>query len=858
MTLASARAGLIPAETRQESVWDSPLVPAALALTAGVVLDRVAGVPFWFSLLAGAVLAAGVVVETLFGRRRMALVFLALGGAALGCAYQHFQRELYAADDVGRLVGPEPRPVRVLGLIEDEPRRLPPGEDDPLRSRPTAATASTVLNVAWIDTGGGEQAASGRVRLIVSADAHAPPGPLLAGLHPGDEIEVRGRLAAAPEPGNPGEFDLAGYWRDRGVRALLLVRQGNSAVKRERGGWWWSLSGWLAVVRGWGHATLDGHLPAHAKRVHRAVSGALLLGEGAPMTREDWAKYVRTGVLHVLAISGQHLVVVGLFLWFVLRLLGVRQRRAAVVVAGVMLGYALLTGGRPPAMRSAVGCCVVCGGMVLRRPPLPANLFALSWLVVLALNPADVFDLGCQLSFLSVGVLCWGVGRVNEQREEEDPLDALIDRSRPWWLRALRWCGRWLLENYLVCLLVWLGIAPLAAYRTGMLAPSALLLGPPLTVLTSVALFAGFALLALAPWFAPAAKLAGWVVWVCLSACDGLVDLAEGWATHVFVGALPLWWVAVYHAWLLAWLTQPAVRRAWRWALAAGLGWLCVGLLAGAVRPNPDGLTCTFLAVGHGGCTVLELPDGRVVLYDAGTIGGPEVTARVVAPFLWSRNIHRIDDVVLSHADLDHFNGLPALLDRFAVGRVLLSPTFREKPTPAVRHTLAELNRRRVRVQHLVAGQRLRAAGVTMEVLHPPAGFRLGNANARSVVLEVRCAGHAILLTGDLEGEGLAEVLASPGREVDVLMAPHHGSHRIDVTALAQWCRPGLVVSCQGPPRGAGRAPGLYREAGAVFWATQDHGAVTVRVGVEGMRAETFRTAKSWHAPPRQRPIGEE
>jgi competence protein ComEC len=151
-----------------------------------------------------------------------------------------------------------------------------------------------------------------------------------------------------------------------------------------------------------------------------------------------------------------------------------------------------------------------------------------------------------------------------------------------------------------------------------------------------------------------------------------------------------------------------------------------------------------------------------------------------------------------------------------------------------------------VPVRHLTAGQRLLGAGVTLRVLHPPAGWERGNENARSVVLEVRHAGRTLLLTGDLEGEGLAEVLALPRRRVDVLMAPHHGSHRIDVTALAEWCSPGLVVSCQGPPRGAARAPGLYRRGGAEFWTTQEHGAIEVRMDSRGVTATTFLTGRRW------------
>ena len=95
------------------------------------------------------------------------------------------------------------------------------------------------------------------------------------------------------------------------------------------------------------------------------------------------------GAIHVLAISGQHLVILGAFLWFVLRVVGVRRRSAAIIVATVLLTYALMTGGRPSAVRAAVMACAFCVGILLRTRPLPADTFALALLVVLAANPPD-------------------------------------------------------------------------------------------------------------------------------------------------------------------------------------------------------------------------------------------------------------------------------------------------------------------------------------------------------------------------------------------------------------------------------------------------------------------------------------
>src|SRR5262249_1148413 len=178
------------------------------------------------------------------------------------------------------------------------------------------------------------------------------------------------------------------------------------------------------------------------------------------------------------------------------------------------------------------------------------------------------------------------------------------------------------------------------------------------------------------------------------------------------------------------------------------------------------------LAVGHGGCTVLETPDGRVLLYDAGALSGPDVTRRLIAPYLWSRGIRRVDEVFLSHADNDHFNGLKDLLERFKVGQVSWTPTFREKPTAAVREIVSALKKHDIPVRIVKAGTRLTAGEVELEVLHPPEQGPEGNENARSLVVLLRHAGYTILLTGDLEGPGLDLVLGMPPKRVDILTSP--------------------------------------------------------------------------------------
>jgi competence protein ComEC len=377
-------------------------------------------------------------------------------------------------------------------------------------------------------------------------------------------------------------------------------------------------------------------------------------------------------------------------------------------------------------------------------------------------------------------------------------------------------------------------------------------LGPPLVLLTSVALIAGFLLLLAAPlgnWLAwPFALVVRWSLGGCAALVHAVERVPGGW---VYAPGPAGWWLVGFYS-LLAGVVLLDGR--WRPRLAAGLAvWVVVGVLASFNLPTRDEARITFLAVGHGGCVVIETPDGRVLLYDTGTASGPDVVRRVVAPFLWGRGISRIDEVFLSHADLDHFNGLPELLKRFPVGQVALTPSFAEKPSPGVAVVLDTLDRHGVRRRVATAGDRFAAGDVTIDVLHPPPAGPPGNENTRSLVLLVRHAGHTVLLTGDLEGPGQAEVLKKSIPPVDVMLAPHHGGvganarregeGRFSPGPMAGWARPRLVVSCQ-EPRGTDHLMLVYGQSGGTVWDTATVGAVTVRSHSSGLVAGTFRTGE--------------
>ena len=826
-----------PAGAAWKEFARAPLVPVALAASVGLLADRYIGATLEPALLA----AATALVGWYFTRRttpQTAFGWLLVCAGALAAAHHYSHRHSAAADDIAAFAKDTPVAVRVRGRLAEEPDRFRPPRHDPLLTVQRDASSSGVLDVTAVEGNAGWRSASGKVRLSVEGR--------IDDLHCGDAVEVSGRLTLPDGPHNPGERDYRAFLLDRQITADLRVKRSADAMVRLEEGWHSSLFGWLAVVRGWGSRALARSLP----KDESGLATALLLGDSTALDRDEWAVYVRTGVIHVLAISGQHLVILGWFAWLVFRLCGVRRRHAAWAVAALLLGYALLTGARPSAIRAAVMVCVVCGGIILRRPVIMANVFALAWLVVLVVNPTDPFTAGCQLSFLSVFVLLWGAVRWLKPRELT-PVEQLIEETRSVPEKILRAVLRALGQTFAVSVILTVVNAPLVLAWQNVASPIGVLLGPPLILLTAIALVTGFLLLIVSPagvWAAePFARVTEW----CLVACEWLVHLGDRLpGGHLYAPAPPMWWLVGFYA-LVAGLVLFDGKRARKFLLAIFV-WVFVGLALGLTPRSPDELRVTFLAVGHGCCVVIETPDGRVLLYDTGTTAGPDAMRRVVAPYLWSRGISRIDEVFLSHADLDHFNGLPELLRRFHVGQVTMTPTFPDKNSPGVEAVLIALEKHDVPRRTVVAGERFMAGNVSLEVLHPPAFGPEGNENARSLVLLVRHEGHTILLTGDLEGEGQALVTAKPIAPVDVLLAPHHGAKTANAPrgpvekpepgTVALWARPKLVVSSQRTGSATAHLHASYGAVGATVWDTPTAGAVTVRSHATGVTAEAFRT----------------
>ena len=790
-----------------------PLVPVTLCYAGGVVVAAWLAVP-----LTGALVLAGVVAGVALASERGNPWLLGLLLFLAGVVNLTSRTAILAPHDLRTVLGTEPVLTTVRGRLVVTPAERLYGTGD----RETTRTIAR-LEVEALEGFGAWQPVVGRV--VVST-----PAPLDEGFFGGRTVEVYGVLQRPPAAWAPGLFDARRHFRWQGIHYVLEARTTND---------WRLAAGWVQPdlppltdrFVHWAQRALARGLPVEDEPLR--LLWAMTLGWRTALTGEVAAPFMRSGTLHIFAISGLHVLLIAGILTTVLRVVRLPRRVIGFLLVPALWFYAAATGWQPSAVRATLMMTVVLAGWALERPGNLLNSLAGAGLVLLLWEPRQLFQVGFQLSFAVVLSLAWWLPPLERWRDRLCRPDPLLPADRiAAWRRLLGRPLHAVTSSLAVSLAAWLGSLPLAAEYFHLVTPVSLLANLLVVPLSGGALTSALASLACAPW-------AGWLsewfnhsAWFWMAA---MIRVSEGAAglpgAFAYVPSPGPFHVLAYYTVLgmvaAGWLRHPGRR----WVVAAvACAWFGVGGLR--LWLGRDETHLVVLPLGGGHAVWVDRAGSREdLLVDGGNAADAE---RRVLPFLRAQGVNRLANLVLTHGDVRHTGGGLVLETNLVPTRVWTSPVRSRSPT--YRDYLRVLEGAPSRWKRVVRGEDL--AG--WRVLHPGADDTFAQADDNAVVLARDVAGTRVLLLSDLGRAGEAALLE---REVDlradvvVTGLPVKGQPLSD--ELLEAMQPRLIVVADDERPATALAPRALRERlAAGGWPvvyTSDAGAVWLRLRGRGV-----------------------
>ncbi len=802
-----------------------PAVPVAVCFAVGIVLDHFVGQFTWWSWVFAAVVSAGFAI---WGTKQTQLKIVAASlcgcWVCLGGVRHHAFWSLSSVDDISQFVSEESRLVRLRGRIT-QPPTVRVKSEVPFRSAfPETDTTILTLYCESLKDGTRFVPVQGQVQVRVSGR--------LPKLRVADAIEVFGWASKPSSPANPGDFDFGNFLKHDGIECV--VRAGDpAAVQRLSPEQDARLSRRVDEFRRRGERILEASL----SRKNANIAQALLLGSRSSLPEDLRMAFAESGMTHVLALSGLHVGILAGLVWLLCRLFHLSPGKTTLLMLLAVLGLAVISGGRPPIVRAAVLLGIAGLGRLAEKQSHPHNVLALAALVILAWNPTNLFDVGTQLSFLAVMGIFLAARWFETYKEHHHrlALDESQMENRLVQIAKTVWTFVW--KSWCVMLGIWLLTGPLIAAEFHLISPIGFLLNILLIPLVVGLLWWGYITLLLG-WLLPAAAVVfavplDWGLTLFLNLVEWGAGVRLG---HFYVAGPPGWWLAGYYSLLAAlYYGSPRISRPRFAGAVAVLSWTSLGLGLAAVPGHPPGLRCTFLSVGHGSAILVEFPNGRTLLFDAGALDDGERAFRLVRGALWEREITRLDAIVVSHGDLDHVNAIPRLAEEVPIAQVFLAKPLLKSPQAVVPYLVEHLVRERIPIRTIGKDDRLPFdPSVHVEVLHPDPRTVYAHSNANSLVIRFTHAGRSLLLMGDVEREGLDDLMASEAGAIDIMQAPHHGSRTANTRELADWANPTIVVVAGGHV--LGRIEELKKNYGSTvrLLSTHEDGAVTIEISPKG------------------------
>jgi competence protein ComEC len=789
-----------------------PSIPLLLSLISGIGVGSWLSLPvFWVYLLI--FLISGYLIYNISGKARFSLLpavlFFLLGYLSI----QTWVAPNFPSNHIIHFV--DGKRGEMSGRISSTPVR-------------SQNRTKFILDVERLSLTYLEETVCGKIRVTVRGETPA--------LSLGDQVAISGKIRSIRNFNNPGRFDYRRFMAFQGVYGSVYTNGDGIAVikKNEEGSFF---SGVESFRKGM-ITLIENEL---ADEDHRGIFKALLLGERTGISPETRETLNRAGVAHILAISGLHIGIVAtaaffFFSWAAARfkflLWSAWTRKAAAGLALVpVLAYGLISGMSPSTQRAVIMVFIFLMTFWVTRAHDSKNALALAALFILIYYPPALFSISFQLSFSAVVAIIYGFPLIRP----------VIDSNDTWVIKT----GKRFLSFLAVSGLAIIGTTPLVALYFNQISLVAIfsnclmlpLIGfwvipVGLLSVTAYPFSVGLAAFLL--------KMSALALHVGFEGIKIMADLPFAAIKTVTPSYLEIGCFYLFFGGLMSIKKRPGAKVLVLSALivmAADVGYWWYQ------RYGRQDMRVTVIDVGLGSAALLELPKGYTVLIDGGGFSDNTVFdmgARVVAPVLWRKKILTVDQLVLSHPNSDHLNGLIYIADHFKVKRFWSNG---EKAATRGYQSLIEVCRNRhIHMPEFAdIPRRLNINGVTFEVLNPPVAFlkmkmsnHWRNKNNNSIVIKATFGSVSFMFPGDIMAAAEREMALRYGSRLQssVLIAPHHGSKTSSTAAFLDQVKPKAVIISAGWKNRYGYpAPKVtqrYRERQSQILSTGRHGAIRV------------------------------